>query len=92
MPYIIYPLSDANNRTLFFTLNSLLLVHHVVVHNAQTTVGHGKKMLHTLLVKHYNDLLESSERVKNKVSYFYVGNIFVNIFAEISGNKFQIFM
>ena len=35
-------------------------------------------MLHTILVKHYNDLLESqtSERGKNEVSYFYVGDVF----------------
>ena len=35
-------------------------------------------ILHTLLVKHYNDLLErqSSERGKDEVSYFYVGDVF----------------
>ena len=35
-------------------------------------------MLHTLLIKHYNDLLEKqrSEQVKDEVSYFYVGEIF----------------
>ena len=35
--------------------------------------------MHTLLVKHYNDLLErqSSERGKDEVSYFYVGDVFV---------------
>ena len=60
-------------------------------------------MLHTLLVKHYNDLLErqSSKQGKDEVLYFYVGNVFCihlgtkyanfqeKIFAEISGKKFQ---
>ena len=60
-------------------------------------------ILHTLLVKHYNDFLErqSSERGKDEVTYFYVGNIFCihpgskyadfqeKIFAEISEKKFQ---
>ena len=60
-------------------------------------------MLHTLLVKHYNDLLErqSSERGKDEVSYFDVGDVFCihlwtknanfqeKIFVEISGKKFQ---
>ena len=61
------------------------------------------RILHTLLVKHYNDLLDmqSSERGKNKVTYFYVGDFFCihlgtkyahfqeKIFAETSGKKFQ---
>ena len=61
------------------------------------------KSLNTLLVKHYNDLLErqSSERGKDEVSYFYVGDVFCihlgtkyadfqeKIYTEISGNKFQ---
>ena len=60
-------------------------------------------MFHTLLVKHYNDLLErqSSERVKDEVSYFYVGDVFCihpgtkyanfheKIFRELSGKKFR---
>ena len=60
-------------------------------------------MLNTPLVKHFNGLLErlSSEQDKDKVSYFYVGNVFFihlgtkyadfqeKIFAEISGKKFQ---
>ena len=60
-------------------------------------------MLHTLLVKHYNDLLESqsSEQGKDEVSYFYAGDVFCihlgtkyanfqeKIFAEISGKKLQ---
>ena len=64
---------------------------------------HGNNILDTPLVKHFNDLLEreSSERSKDEVSYFYVGDIFcihprtkyVNfqekIFAEISGKMFQ---
>ena len=38
----------------------------------------GNNILHTLLVKHYNDLLDrqSSERGKDEVTYFYVGDIF----------------
>ena len=62
----------------------------------------GSKILHTLLVKHYNDLLErrSSERGKDEVSYFYVGDVFCihlgtkyadfqeKISAEISWKKF----
>ena len=61
------------------------------------------KSLNTLLVKHYNDLLgrQSSERGKDKVTYFYVADVFCihlgtmyadfqeKIFAEISGKKFQ---
>ena len=64
----------------------------------------GSRILHTLLVKHYNDLLDvqSSERDKDEVTYFYVGDVFcihlgtkyadfqAKIFAEISGKKFQI--
>ena len=60
-------------------------------------------MLHTLLVKYFNDLLEKpcSERSKDEVSYLYVGDVFCihlgtkyadfqeKIFAEISGKKFQ---
>ena len=63
----------------------------------------GNKTLHTLLVKHYNDLLnrQSSEQGKDEVTYFYVGDVFCihlgtkyadfqeKIFAEISGKKFQ---
>ena len=63
----------------------------------------GCRILHTLLVKHYNDLLDnqSSEQGKDEVTYFYVGDIFCihlgtkyadfqeKIFAEISGKKFQ---
>ena len=61
------------------------------------------RILHTLLVKHYNDLLErqSSERGKDEVSYFYVGDVFrihlgtkyadfqEKIFVEISVKMFQ---
>ena len=38
----------------------------------------GKRILHALLVKHYNDLLDSqsSERGKDEVTYFYVGDVF----------------
>ena len=37
------------------------------------------KILHTLLVKHYNDLIDrqSSERGKDEVTYFYVGDVFL---------------
>ena len=59
--------------------------------------------LTTLLVKHYNDLLgrQSSERGKDEVTYFYVGDVFCihlgtkydnfqeKNFAMISGKKFQ---
>ena len=35
-------------------------------------------MLHTLLIKHYNNLLEKQmpERGKDEVSYFYFGDVF----------------
>ena len=38
----------------------------------------GRKSLHTLLQKHFNDLLErqSSKWGKDEVSYFYVGDVF----------------
>ena len=38
-----------------------------------------KLYTHTLLVKQYNDLLDrqSSERGKDEVTYFYVGDVFV---------------
>ena len=63
----------------------------------------GSRILHTLLVKHYNDSLDrqSSEQGKDEVTYFYVGDVFCihlgtkyadfqeKIFAEISGKKFQ---
>ena len=63
----------------------------------------GNKILQTLFVKHYNDLLDrqSYERGKDEVTYFYVGDIFCihlgtkyvdfqeKIFLEISGKKFQ---
>ena len=63
----------------------------------------GNNILHTPLVKHYNDLLgrQSSERGKDEVSYLYVGDVFCihlgtkyadfqeKIFAETSGKKFQ---
>ena len=42
------------------------------------TYTDGNNILHTPLVKHFNDLLErqSSERGKDEVSYFYVGDVF----------------
>ena len=69
----------------------------------KTSYTDGSKILHTLLVKHYNDLLDrqSSERGKDEVTYVYVGDVFCihlgtkyadfqeKIFAEISGKKFQ---
>ena len=38
----------------------------------------GNNILHTLLVKHYNDLLDrqSSEQNSDEVTYFYVGDLF----------------
>merc|ERR1711993_201183 len=63
----------------------------------------GDKMLHTLLVKRFNDLLDGqkSQRSIDKVTYFYVGDLFCihlgtkyanfqeKIFADISGRKLQ---
>ena len=63
----------------------------------------GNNILHTPLVKHYNDLLgrQSSEWGKDEVSHFDVGDVFCinlgtkyaslqeKIFVEISGKKFQ---
>ena len=80
--------------------------------NLQITVAHwcrivfiqtGAEFYTYLLVKHYNDLLYrlSSERGKDEVTYFYVGDVFyihlgtkyadfqVKNYAEISGKKFQ---
>ena len=39
---------------------------------------HGDKMIHTLLVKYFNDLLDGqkSEWSIDKVTYFYVGDLF----------------
>ena len=41
------------------------------------------KILHTLLVKHYNDLLDRqiSEWSRDEVTYFYVGDFFVYTLA-----------
>ena len=72
-------------------------------HSAYTVSTDGNNILHTSLVKHFNDYLEreSSERDKDEFSYFYVGDVFCIhlgtkyadfqeiIFAEISGKKFQ---
>ena len=63
----------------------------------------GSRILHTLLVKHYNDLLDrqSSERSRDEVTQLYVGEVFCihlgskyadfqeKIFADISGRKFE---
>ena len=60
-------------------------------------------MSHTLLVKHFNDLLDGqkSQRSIDKVTYFYVGDLFCihlgtkyanfqeKIFADTSGGKLQ---
>ena len=70
---------------------------------SKTLCTDGSRILHTLLVKHFNTLLDrlSSERGKDEVTYFYVGDVFCihlgtkyadfqeKIFAEISGKKFQ---
>ena len=62
---------------------------------------HGCINVTTLLVKHYNDLLErrSSGRARDEVTFFYVGDVFCiylgpmyanfqeKIFAEVSGKK-----
>ena len=44
---------------------------------------HGYRSLTTLLVKHNNDLLDrqSSGRGRDKVSYFYDGNVFLDSLA-----------
>ena len=63
-------------------------------------------MSNTPLVKHFNDLLErqTSERDKDEVSYFNVGDLFCmhlgtkyaefqdKIFAEISGKRFKLWV
>jgi len=63
------------------------------------------QILHTLLVKHYIELLDrqSSEWGRDEVTYFYVRDVFgiylgpmyadfqEKIFAEISGRNFQTF-
>ena len=63
----------------------------------------GNNILHTPLIKHYNDLFDThrTERSWDEVTYFYVGDVFCihlgtkyanfqeKIFAEISGKKFQ---
>ena len=60
-------------------------------------------MIHTLLVKYFNDLLDGqkSEQSIDKVTYFYVGDLFCidlgtkyanfqeKILADISGRKLQ---
>ena len=60
-------------------------------------------LLHTLLVKYYNDLFgrQNSVRDMDEVTFFYVGNLFCihlgtkyanfqeKIFADISGRKLQ---
>ena len=40
--------------------------------------------LHTLLVKYYNDLLgrQSSERDRDEVTYFFVGDLFLYTLAQ----------
>ena len=50
------------------------LIQNIITH----LCTHGDKNLHTLLVKHYNDLLDgqSSERSIDKVTYFYGGKLF----------------
>ena len=66
----------------------------------------GSRILHTLLVKHFNTLLDrlNSERDKDEVTYFYVGDVFCihlgtkyadfqeKIFAEISGKSSKFFV
>ena len=43
-----------------------------------------RRISHTLLVKHYNDLLDrqSYERGKDEVTYFYVGDVFCKRFLK----------
>ena len=68
---------------------------------SKTRGTHGDKMIHTLLVKYFNDLFDGqkSEQSIDKVTYFYVGDLFCihlgskypnfqeKIFAEISGKN-----
>ena len=43
-----------------------------------SVVTDGRKTLHTLLVKYYNDLLDrqSSERIRDEVTCFFAGDVF----------------
>ena len=101
-----------NRATRYSVVNSCLTTriivnfknfkHKIALFKA-TVCTHGEKNLHALLVKHYNDLLDgqSSEWSIDKVTYFYVGDLFCihlgtkyanfqeKIFADISGRKFQ---
>ena len=48
------------------------------MHDGWTKYTHGVILLHTLLVKYYNDLLgrQNSERDKDEVTFFYLVDLF----------------
>ena len=58
----------------FRSLKSLKTISNKIDIKSSVYTTDGNNILHTLLVKHYSDLLErhSSERDKDEVSYFYV--------------------
>ena len=99
--FLVYNSLTLTTSRLIYIL--ILYHHYITMYQKEHT--HGDKNLHTLLVKHYNDLFygQSSERSTDKVTYFYVGDLFCihlgtkyanfqeNIFAEIYGKKFQTF-
>ena len=81
----------------------LFLRSRLVINRALCKYTDGSRILHTLLVTHYNNLLDrqSYEWDQDEVTYIYVGDVFCihlgtkyadfqeKIFAEISGKKFQ---
>ena len=99
--YVYSMVSNNSNVTLILFCQKIPSVIPLV--DLSRLLTDGSRILHTLLVKHYNDLLDrqSSERGKDEVTYFYVGDVFCihlgtkyadfqeKIFAEISGKKFQ---
>ena len=50
---------------------------------------YGDKKLHTLLVKYFNDLLDGqkSERSIDKVTYFYIGDLFCIHLGTVRPNR-----
>ena len=98
--------NEVSEYKYFWTIFAITILWRIVSvppwHN-YTIHTDGSRILHTLLVKHYNVLLyrQRSGRGKNEVTYFYVGDVFCihlgtkyadfqeKIFAEISEKKFQ---
>ena len=60
-------------------------------HTSSNRPTHGDKMLHTLLVKRFNDLLDEqkSQRSIDKVTYFYVGDPHHTIFLTRRHLRFR---